>query len=296
MANTGHITVEDGFEWDDEVDVVCTDTALGGVATAIAAVRNGGTVFLASAVPAAEADWFRAEHGESETTAYLHELTADIDVATLPRSSVEVPVRLVGSPKPADPVKGRRIATFDGARLRDWAMQCIPARSGYLYTRVTDWPTTTVESDDGRPLSVAEIGVMTPDVDDVAGSVGRWLTAAARGCGIVSEPVTALERLVFDHGVVIGAEFATDDGPLTVRARHGVLVCRAVHPHAATGSALAEGSPVRVALVGTAASRFGRVELLTSDPALASVPHSGAQLGGVAASGCGEQKALTRRT
>lgn len=277
MANTKHITVEDGFEWDDEVDVVCTDTALGGVATAIATVRNGGTVFLASAVPApAEADWFVADHGESETAAYLHELTADIEVATLPRSSVEIPVRSVSTPRPADPVRGRRIATFDGARLRDWAMQCIPARSGYLYTRVTDWQTATLESSDGGLLSVAEIGVFTPDVDDIAGSVRSWLTTEARGCGVVSEPVAALQRLVFDQGVVVGAEFATDDGPLTIRARHGVLVCRAVDPHAAMTSTLPEREPLRVALVGTVASRFGRVELLTSDPALASAAQGGA--------------------
>ena len=65
---------------------------------------------------------------------------------------------------------------------------------------------------------------MTPDADDVAGSVRRWLTAEADECGVASEPVTALERLVFDQGVVVGAEFVTEDGTLTVRARHGVLL------------------------------------------------------------------------
>lgn len=263
-----HITVDDEFDWDDEVDVICTDTAPGGLATAIAAARAGGAVMLASADPSTcETDWFGSPQLDDPTATYLHELTADIELESLPRPSVDLPVRLASALPAADEGRKRRIATFDGAHLRDWAMQCIPVRTGYLYTRVTGWDTAARQSDDGGRLAVSEIGAMSPDVDDVGGSVLSWLTAAAEDAGVSVDRSTVLQRLIFEDGVVVGAEFDTEEGVLTVRARHGVLLCRAVGP--LVTPTLPQGAEVRVALVGRAASRFGRVELLTTDPAVA---------------------------
>lgn len=281
MANMGHITVDDEFGWDDEVDVICTDTAFGGLATAVAAARAGGAVMLASAAPTMSGtDWFGSNQLDDPTTTYLHELTADIELESLPRPSVDLPVRLVSAPPAAGEGKKRRIDTFDGAHLRDWAMQCIPAPTGYLYTRVTGWDTAAWHSDDGVRLAVGEIGAMAPDVGDVGGSVRSWLTAAAEDAGVSAHPSTVLQRLVFDEGVVVGAEFDTAEGPMTVRARHGVLLCRAVEPLVAP--TLPPGVEVRVALVGRIASRFGRVELLTSDPAVAAAAGASARLSGSA--------------
>ena len=263
-----HITVDDEFDWDDEVDVICTDTAPGGLAAAIAAARAGGAVMLASADPSTcETDWFGSPQLDDPTATYLHELTADIELESLPRPSVDLPVRLASALPAADEGRKRRIATFDGAHLRDWAMQCIPVRTGYLYTRVTGWDTAARQSDDGGRLAVSEIGAMSPDVDDVGGSVLSWLTAAAEDAGVSVDRSTVLQRLIFEYGVVVGAEFDTEEGVLTVRARHGVLLCRAVGP--LVTPTLPQGAEVRVALVGRAASRFGRVELLTTDPAVA---------------------------
>ena len=263
-----HITVDDEFDWDDEVDVICTDTAPGGLATAIAAARAGGAVMLASADPSTcETDWFGSPQLDDPTATYLHELTADIELESLPRPSVDLPVRLASALPAADEGRKRRIATFDGAHLRDWAMQCIPVRTGYLYTRVTGWDTAARQSDDGGRLAVSEIGAMSPDVDDVGGSVLSWLTAAAEDAGVSVDRSTVLQRLICEDGVVVGAEFDTEGGALTVRARHGVLLCRAVGP--LVTPPLPQGAEVRVALVGRAASRFGRVELLTTDPAVA---------------------------
>ncbi|MDZ5087618.1 MULTISPECIES: hypothetical protein [Mycobacteriaceae] len=276
-----HITVDDGFGWDDEVDVICTDTAPGGLATAIAAARAGGAVMLASAeLPASETDWFGSHQLDDPTATYLHELTADIELESLPRPSVDLPVRLASPLPHADEGRKRRIDTFDGAHLRDWAMQCIPARTGYLYTRVTGWDTAAWQSGDGSRLAVSEIGAMSPDVDDVGGSVSSWLTAAAEDAGVSFDRSTVLQRLVFDDGVVVGAEFDTAEGALTVRARHGVLLCRAVEPLASP--TLPQGAEVRVALVGRLASRFGRVELLTADPAVAAAAGACVQLSGSA--------------
>lgn len=281
VANMRHITVDDGFGWDDEVDVICTDTAPGGLATAIAAARAGGAVMLASAeLPASETDWFGSHQLDDPTATYLHELTADIELESLPRPSVDLPVRLASPLPHADEGRKRRIDTFDGAHLRDWAMQCIPARTGYLYTRVTGWDTAAWQSGDGSRLAVSEIGAMSPDVDDVGGSVSSWLTAAAEDAGVSFDRSTVLQRLVFDDGVVVGAEFDTAEGALTVRARHGVLLCRAVEPLASP--TLPQGAEVRVALVGRLASRFGRVELLTADPAVAAAAGACVQLSGSA--------------
>lgn len=86
------------------------------------------------------------------------------------------------------------------------------------------------------------------------------MTAQAREHRLVAEPVEAIDRLVFDDSTVAGVVFATADGPLAVRARHGVLLC------GPPGLALqAPDRPGKVALVGRSASRFGRVELLTGN-------------------------------
>jgi hypothetical protein len=125
-----------------------------------------------------------------------------------------------------------------------------------------------MESADGVAIEVTEIGSMAPDPGDIVGSVLEWLDAEARLRGVDFEPVTRFERLVFEEGQVIGAVFATSDGPFAVRARHGVLVCRAGSPDRRVSlSPAAAGCVFRVALVSKAASRFGRVELLTSDAA-----------------------------
>ncbi len=247
--------------WDIEVDVVCTDSGLAGVATAISTARAEGSVFLASAPPTADSTWFGIESGDGPTAEYLHELTADIAVAALPRLDADLPIRASWRP---DPPRGRRLPTFDGARLRDWAARCIPSPTGYLYTRVTGWDTVAIQGQDGQALAVSEIGELAPDGADPAGSVRRWLDEQADDVGVFADPVLRWERLIFHEGVVVGAEFATTDGPLTVRARHGVLICRAAGPLDLGGTAsVAPDAALRVALVGTVASRFGRVELLT---------------------------------
>ncbi|PRC54466.1 hypothetical protein C6A85_48620, partial [Mycobacterium sp. ITM-2017-0098] len=73
-------------EWDDEVDVVCTDSGMAGLATAISAVDEDAEVFVADAtdsVPAVSDGrlqrWF--VFGDDEANAaYRGELTADLDI------------------------------------------------------------------------------------------------------------------------------------------------------------------------------------------------------------------------
>ncbi|WNG89312.1 hypothetical protein C6A87_009140 [Mycobacterium sp. ITM-2016-00317] len=277
-------------EWDDEVDVVVTGTGSAGLATAISAVEHDGEVFLAEVAGADRSDglsglrrYFAVDaeddsgDGEDEddrdeaTSKYFWALTEDLDLTTLAQRDPDLPVRLM--PETA-PVRGRRVPPFEGWRLREWAAVCIPSPTGYLYTQVTDWTSTSTCTENGEQFEITELGVMSPDPADPAGSVHRWLAEEADDRGLSPSPVQRLERLEFDEGRVIGAVFATDDGPLAVRARHGVLICGDdVTGRGAPWPALANGTRLRVALVGKDASRFGRLELLTSDPAVvAAIP------------------------
>lgn len=257
------------LDWDHEVDVVCTDAGIAGLAGAISAIDEGAKALVARA-PAARAavaegshpGWFTYDSGDNETASYLAELAGDLDVGALPQLDDDLPLR--SAPQTIHP-RGRRSPPFVGSQLRDWAARCIPSPSGYLYTRVTDWTGAAMESADGEAIVVTEIGSLSTGPDDLGGSALEWLNAEAHMRGVDIHPVLGFERLVFEDGDVAGAVFTTRDGPLAIRARHGVLFCRAGSP-ACRVPRLPVESALRVALVGKAASRFGRVELLMPEP------------------------------
>ncbi|MDQ2637318.1 MAG: FAD-binding protein, partial [Actinomycetota bacterium] len=102
---------------------------------------------------------------------------------------------------------------------------------------------------------------------DVGASVHHWLRAQARDRRIEAHADSVLQRIVFEEGAVVGAVFTTPEGPLAVRARHGVTVTAGGAHFGSTGSDRlpAGDTELRVCLVSKHASRFGRVELLTSE-------------------------------
>lgn len=255
------------MKWDDEVDVVVTGAGAAGLGSAMAVVELGGSVFVADP-SAAEAAAVRPSLGagvsDTETTDYFAAMVPDS--GPMQRSSYdgEVPVRAIHRRPPAE--SGRMVAPFVGSRLRDWAARCLSTPYGYLYTRLPDWHSTTAQTTDGEIVEVAEIGTMTPDPDDVGGSILDWMTAQAQGCDIEPTPDTALKRIVFEEGVAVGAVFETSGGPLAIRARHGVTVaCASWLLVAPSSGRLPAGAAVQICLTGQRASRFGRLELLTSD-------------------------------
>jgi hypothetical protein len=267
-------------KWDEEVDVVSTGSGIAGLAHAVAVVDMGGEVFVASSRGDIEPSgtsvavrsrvdrlhWLEVDVVDPETNEYFAALSSDLGPLTRSAHDVDVPVRVVDHAEPVEP-RGA-VAPFVGARLRDWAARCLVSPSGYLYTRMSDWQSTTLRAIDGESLEVAEIGSITPDPANVGGSVLDWLTAQARDRRIEVHRATSLQRIVFEDGDVVGAEFATPDGPLAVRARHGVTVASGgPQVTIAAGQPLpADDATLRVCLVGQTASRFGRVELLTAEP------------------------------
>jgi FAD binding domain len=268
------------MDWDVEVDVVTTGSGVAGLAHAIAVVDMGGDVFVAdprgysqargaSVAVRSRVDqlrWLEVDVDDPETNEYFAALSSDLGPLTRSAGDVDVPIRVVGDAEPVD--RRAAVPPFIGARLRDWAARCLVSPYGYLYTRVSRWGSTTLCTVDGESLEVAEIGSVAPDPAHVGGSVLDWLTAQARDRCIEAHPAASLERIVFEEGDVVGAVFSTPDGPLAVRALHGVMVAGG-GPQASIADERplpVDGATLRVCLVSQTASRFGRIELLTSDP------------------------------
>jgi FAD binding domain len=267
-------------KWDEEVDVVSTGSGIAGLAHAVAVVDMGGEVFVAasrgdlepsgtSVVVRSRVDrlhWLQVDVPDPETKQYFAALSADLGPLTRSARDGDVPIRVVDHVEQVD--TRETVAPFVGARLRDWAARCLVSPYGYLYTRMSDWRSTVLRTVDGDTLEIAEIGSITPDPANLGGSVLDWLTAQAKDRCIDVHQAASLQRIVFEEGDVVGAVFTTPDGPFAVRARHGVTVASG-GPQAATavGQPLPPaGGTLRVCLVGRTASRFGRLELLTSEP------------------------------
>ncbi|MDH6197047.1 hypothetical protein M2272_003700 [Mycobacterium frederiksbergense] len=274
--------------WDDEVDVVCCGLGLGALAAAVAAVDADLDVFVArpgnlsspeSARPGGVVPWLGAGIEDPETREYFDELSADLDALAGSEPDTNLSIRTVGE---WTPVTGRgRIAPFYGDRLREWAHRCLVSPYGVLYTRLTDRGTTPMKAASGEEIQVKVVGVLETDqATNPASALSDWLLAQVRERQIPISDNSTLQRIVFEEGEVLGAVIDTADGPLALRARHGVAIATDPHPAgpgAATGPLTEPGRPLQVGLVGYTASRFGRIELLQpeTDGARSAFCHSG---------------------
>lgn len=249
------------MQWDERVDILCTGSGLGGLATAIAAVDAGVDVLVA--------DSAGLDVGDAETNRYFGELSQDLHVPVHRAAAVDAPIR--DDLAPAAPVS-RRVEPFVGSRLQDWAASCLASPYGFLYSRVRERRAVTMRSSRGESFEVASIGSIELGQDQPKFVLVDWLSAQARDRGIEVCTDSPLQRIVFEGGRVLGAVLDTPSGRCAVRARHGVLVSTGGHELGAACD-LPETATLQVSLVRQAASRFGRVELLTTQPQ-AGVPHT----------------------
>lgn len=233
--------------WDDVVDVICVGSDPGPVAHAIAAAGSGLRVLVVA----------RPDVWDTDTAAYIAEMTAELpELAEGPAVAVTL-----GRAIDAQPARGRVIDTFEGARLGEFAAQCWASPFGVLYTDV--YPPAALGATPMRTgadlrIEAIVIGTCAPDC-----APADWLAARALDDGIRPDRDVMWTRVVVEFGRVAGVELDSASGPVLVRAMEGVALPTARHsldPPAQPGLPAAE-----VAIVGLAAGRFSRVELLVAD-------------------------------
>lgn len=260
--------------WDEIVDVVSVGAGPAGLACAVAAVDAGLEAVVAS--PGAGAPTGPEPAGQSrrgwlpvvsdvETMAYFDALAEELPSVQLPGDPAALPIRALHEVE-VDRSRRAQVATFVGARLGVWAAECTASPYGLLFTRVDHWPTTTMRTTTGESFQVAAL-------DESAG-VPAPSTFADRLQTLVTDREIdvlddhPLQRLVFEEGRIVGVVLDSPDGQWAVRARVGIAVTSA-RPWPPDTRPL--GPDSRLALVGLTASRFGRVEVLST----ADVPADG---------------------
>lgn len=273
--------------WDEEVDVACIGAGIGALANAIATVDAGGRVLVADAARTRVGDgsqvtvrdrvhakrgWLIHDALDAETDGYFSALTDGVAESTEPLCDPSVPVRVARNLS-LDEADGRRVETFVGARLDDWAATCLFSRYGLMHTSTRHWPTTTMRTIDGDSVEVFSVGAIQASDGHGEGALRQWMSAQVRERGIVVRAASALQRIVFDRDAIVGVVLSTPEGPYAVRTRAGVTFAPRDQDGGSAGAAeLACGDRLQVCMIGRTASRFGRVELLATEPVAPSRP------------------------
>lgn len=262
------------------VDVLCIGSGSAGLAAAIAAADAGLSVFVAEprrrttptgSVTDAET-WatvirrhWGAEEVDEPTAEYLHKLTCDLDPPRRSHAHGELPI---GSVESFDDVSVDRrgiVPPFYGHEMADWARDCLTSPYGLVFSRLTPVSMSPVRMQDGAMIRAGVIAEI-PRARRSGMTLHQWLRDMAKERGVKIHGSSAVSRLVFNDGHPVGAVLETPDGIRDVWARNGVLMgasnstaddLLARYP----ASVLHEG---RLALVSRSASRFARLELLTS--------------------------------
>ena len=268
--------------WDTEVDVVVIGAGIGGMANAIAAADAGGTVLIvdprqsvrhkAGAVAlctrgGARSTCLLPHTLDPETNDYFEALTEGLSADT--PTDTTVPRRDARNLS-REEANGRVVETFRGSRLQGWATTCAPSPYGLLYSNMQGWRTTTMRSAEGESIEVMSVGTISWGEGFGGDDLRRWLGEQARQRDIEVETASTLLRVVFEEGVIAGVVLDTPEGPLAVRARAGITFSPTDDDRTSdVGETAVDGERLQVCLVGRTASRFGRVELLSTEPATA---------------------------
>jgi hypothetical protein len=264
------------------VDIVCIGSGSAGLAAAITAADAGMSVFVAeprrrTSQTAASTDpveaWpdllqrhWGADESDEPTAAYLHQLTCDLGPPRRSPTHGQLPIGSVESfgDDPCDDRRGT-VPPFYGNELAHWARECLTSPYGLVFSRVSPLTMSSMRLEDGTTIRAGVVAEI-PFARRSGTTLRQWLRDMAKERGVKIHGSSTIQRLLFNDGQPVGALVHTPDGIRHVRARHGVLLgtgnsnaddLLAMHP----APVLRDG---RLSLVSRKASRFARLELLTS--------------------------------
>ncbi|MCV7424805.1 FAD-binding protein [Mycobacterium yunnanensis] len=289
--------------WDIEVDVAVIGAGLGGLANAIAVVDAGGEVLVAASLsddeavsqtgaPVAPPDlrrlgdspsgalrelvgakrgWLVHDGSDAETAEYLADVADCVLDAPVDAGDGRVPRRNARNLSREEAFNSP-VETFFGSKLAGWAAQCIASPFGLMYTNMRDWRTTTMVSESGESVEALSIGTIEWADGCDRRALHGWMAAQARDRDVEVEYGSTLDRIVFEEGDITGVILRTPDGPLAVRTRAGLTFAPADRDPVVAEHPVAPGDLFQVCLVGRTASRFGRVELMATEPEAPSRP------------------------
>jgi hypothetical protein len=266
--------------WDLEVDVACIGAGVGTLASAISTVDQGAEVLVA--IPSVER---RTSPGavavdrrvggflrswspivtDVETDEYFAALSQGLESVGNHAEDARLTVREVR----AISVDDRTVEPFVGANLRAWNAKCLASQYGLMYTSLSGWRTNSVRASDGQSLEVHSIASIDPAELADGYTISDWMLQKVCERDVDIHDDSALERIVFEDGRIVGVVLATSDGPLTVGVRHGISMSSRDPFVAPTYPLAASSGPdaLQLCIVGQAASRFLRVEVLDTVPA-----------------------------
>jgi glycine/D-amino acid oxidase-like deaminating enzyme len=263
------------------VDIVCIGMGSAGLAAAIAAADAGLSVFVAeprrrtpqtgSLTESAEAwatqlqRYWGADEFDEPTTAYLRELTCDLGPARRSHTNGQMVTAAVESFGEVEIDRRAPVPPFYGNEMANWARDCLTSPYGMVFSKLSPLPMSEMRLQDGTSIRAGVVADI-PSARRSGLTLRQWLRDMARERGVRIHGSSAIQRLLFNEGQPVGAMIDTPDGVRHVRARQGVLLgtsgsvaddLLAMHPAAV----LREG---KLSLVSRNASRFARLELLTS--------------------------------
>ncbi|WP_234809613.1 FAD-binding protein [Mycolicibacterium tusciae] len=261
------------------VDIVCIGSGSAGLAAAIAAADEGLSVFVAEprrrlsqAVDADAESWvtviqrhWGVEEFDGPTAGYLHELTHDLGSPRRSHAQGHLPIGSVESFEDASIDRYGAVPPFRGSEMGLWARDCLTSPYGLIFSRLSPLSMSEVRMQDGTMIRARAIAEIPPSRRSGM-TLRHWLRDMAKERGVRIHGSSAIQRLLFSEGQPVGAVLETPDGIRHVRASSGVLLGTSNsmaddllvrHPE----SVLRDG---RLSLVSRNASRFARLELLTT--------------------------------
>jgi hypothetical protein len=250
------------------------------MASAIATVDQGAEVLLATppierpGSPSAVAVGHRvggflrswlSEVTDVETDEYFAALSHGLESVGSRTDDFGLTVRKVS----AFTADGGTVEPFVGANLRDWNAQCLSSQYGMLYTSLSGWRTKSMRASDGKSYEVQPVASLDPAELATGCTISDWMLGKVRERNVDVRQDSALQRIVFEDGRIVGVVLTTSDGPLAVRVRHGLSVSPSDRFVAPADPLVVPSAPdgFQVCVVGRSASRFFRVELVQTVPA-----------------------------